>query len=88
MGLNKGTAAIIKNRPISNTHSEVEFEVRYMGEYPFFVDQQYITVSMSANTSQVNDLVQIAAQEIINAEFGAGTITDKNDVRLNAGLVG
>ena len=88
MGANKGTAAIIKNRPISTTQSEVEFEVRYMGEYPFFLDQQYVTVSLSANTSAVNDTVQIAAMNIINAEFGAGTITDKNDVRLNAGLVG
>lgn len=87
MGANKGTAGIIKNRPISSTESQIEFEVRYVGDYPFFLDQQFITVSLSANTSEVNNKVQIAAMALINQEFGDGTITDKNDVRLNAGLV-
>lgn len=87
MGLNKGTASLVENRPISPTQSEVEFKVRYTGDYMFFLDQQKITVSLSANTSSVNNAIQEAAMALINAEFGAGTITDKNDVRLDAGLV-
>lgn len=87
MGANKATASIVANRPTSPTQSMVEFTVRAFIGYSFYLDQQYVSVSLSDNTSSINNAVQIAAMGILNDEFGAGTITDKNDIRLDAGIV-
>lgn len=86
-GTNKATASVDANRPISSTQSIVEFSVRAYFGRPFYVDQQYVQVLLTDNTSAINNAVQIAAQAIVNNEFGEGTITDKNDIRLDAGIV-
>lgn len=87
-GTNKASAVINNVVYDALNHAIAEYTVSYRDPSEIFVlDQQFVSVDLGANTSALNNAVQVDAQAKVNEEFGAGTISDKNDIRLVAGFV-
>lgn len=85
MASNKAIACITDVKTDSQNNSIVVYKLSYTKN--FNLDLQEVIVDLNATIASINNSVQTDAMNKINLEMGAGTIANKNDVRLASGFV-